>query len=152
MARKQLILLLREHGVDLPRRSPRCRAVFLTVPFPAALGFHQGHSRDIARKAYEDGHEAVICPSDDERVRHRLCQVVDQVDQPTAQRLGEEQSEPNHRENEKQAEPVPACLGLLQSYHLRFFCVSTKKRRSRSESGMAPPQGCYSQLNVMMSY
>ena len=121
MAREQLVLLLREHGVDLPRRGPGRGAVFLAVPLSAAFGFHQGHSRDIARDAHKDGHKTPVCPSDAERMRHRLRQIGDQADQPTAQRLGEEQGKPDHGDKKKQAEREPACLRLFQSYHLRFF-------------------------------
>ena len=148
MAREQLVLLLREHGVDLPRRGPLCRAVFLAVPLSAVFGFHQGHSRNVARNAHKVGHKTPVCPSDAERVRHCLRQIGNQADQPAAQRLGEEQCRPDHWDKKKQAERVPACLRLFQSYHLTF--IARQKKRNRSSIGAVPSFMRFCMLFLLM--
>ena len=86
---QQLVLLLREHGIDLPGRGPGGGAVFLAVTGPALLLGVEADAHDVGPGAGQDGHETVIRPLDAEGVFHGRRQVGDDVRQAAAQGLGQ---------------------------------------------------------------
>ena len=85
---QQDVLLLSEHGVYLPGVAPDGGAVLLPVPPPALLGEIDGYCHDIHSRGDEDGGQAFVCPSEDERVSQGIGQSSEQFQQVAAQRLG----------------------------------------------------------------
>ena len=96
--RQQLVLLLSEHGVDLPGGGPGCGAVFLAVPCPVPLGGKETDPRDVSSGAEQDGHQTVLGPVNAEGMIHSCRQVADDVRQAVTDRLGDQQRRPDHED------------------------------------------------------
>ena len=102
--RKKNVLLLGEHGVDLPGIAPRRRAVLLAVPPPALLREIDGYCHDIDSGTEKDYGQAFVRPAEDEGVFQGIGQGGEQFQQVSTQRLSDQQRRPNHEGIQKEPE------------------------------------------------
>ena len=110
---QQLVLLLSEHGVDLPGRGPSGGAVFLALPGPALLVGVEADPHDVGSGAEQDGHQTMLRPVDEKGVFHGRRQVGDDLRQAAAQGLGDEQRRPDYGNIEEQVNGEFTCPGWL---------------------------------------
>ena len=99
--RQQFVLLLSEHGVDLPGRGPGSGAVFLAVPCPALVGLVEGDPHDVGPGADQDGQQTAVCPLDLKGMLNGRRQIIDDLRQTAAQGLRDEQRRPNNGDVEE---------------------------------------------------
>ena len=88
-------VLLRELRVDGCRCRPRRGTVFLTVAGPALIRPVKQNCHAVSGKADEDGGQAFIRPHDICRLFQRACQVPQQLRQPAAKGLRQQERKPD---------------------------------------------------------
>ena len=119
VAGEELVLLLGEHGVDLPGRGPGGRAVFRALPHPALLRAQQREGHDVGAGTGQNGEETLVRPPHLQGILECRGQVGDQGRQSASRalagfhRLGDEQRRPYHGDVKEQADKKPVCLGWL---------------------------------------
>lgn len=120
MASQDLILLLAELRVDLLGGAPHGRAMFLTIPCPAALRVVEAQAHDVGSRADENGQQTLVRPLDQEWMLQCGGQVGEQIRQTAAKGLGDEQRRPDDRDVEEKAKDEVVLLGcLFQAVHLQ---------------------------------
>lgn len=76
--------------------------MLLAIPRPALVGLVEGNPHDVRSGADQDGQQAVAGPPDLKGVLHGCCQAGQQLRQPAAQGLRDEQRRPDYGDIEKQ--------------------------------------------------
>ena len=90
---------------------PRLRSHVLLRPAASLVRGVDGQTHDVGPGADEDGQQAVLGPTDLERVLQSGGQVGQQLREAPAQGLGDDQRRPDHGDVQEQAEEEIPCFG-----------------------------------------
>ena len=102
--RQRNALLLRELRVDGCWCRPRRGAVFLVVAGPALIRPVKQNCHAVSGKADEDRGQAFVRPYDIRRLLQCCCQVPQQLWQPAAQGLRQQEGKPDDGDNSDKVE------------------------------------------------
>ena len=92
-------VFLRELRIDGCGCRPRRGAVFLAVAGSALIRPVKQNCHAVSGKADEDGGQAFVCPYDIRRLLQCCCQIPQQLWQPAAQGLRQQEGKPDNRNN-----------------------------------------------------